>query len=110
MEYTVKSGSPEKQRIGCVVAGVYLSRKLSPSAKILDKASGGLISNLVRRGELEGDLGGTLLLHNVENTLCDRVLLIGCGKEKDLNTRNFREINKVLPTRAIAVTQPSRES
>ena len=96
MEYTVKSGSPEKQRIGCVVAGVYLSRKLSPSAKILDKASGGLISNLVRRGELEGDLGGTLLLHNVENTLCDRVLLIGCGKEKDINTKNFREINKVL--------------
>ena len=59
---------------------MYASRKLSASAKLLDKASGGYISTLVRRGEMEGDLGSTLLLHNVENTLCDRVLLIGCGK------------------------------
>lgn len=96
MEYTVKSGSPEKQRIGCVVAAVYAPRKLSPSAKILDKASGSMISNLVRRGELEGDIGQTLLLHNVENTLCDRILLVGCGKEKDINTRNYRKINSTM--------------
>ncbi len=98
MEYTVKSGSPEKQRIGCVVVGVFASRKLSPSAALLDEASGGYISNLVRRGELEGDLGQTLLLHNVENTLCDRVLLIGCGREKDVDTRNFRKINSIMAT------------
>jgi leucyl aminopeptidase len=98
MEYTVKSGSPEKQRIGCVVVGVFASRKLSPSAQQLDDASGGYISNLVRRGELEGDLGQTLLLHNIENTLCDRILLIGCGKEKDVNTRSFRKINNIMAT------------
>ena len=96
MEYTVKSGSPEKQRIGCVVVAVYAPRKLSPSAKTLDKACGGMISNLIRRGELEGDIGQTLLLHNVENTLCDRILLIGCGKEKDISTRNYRKINSVM--------------
>ena len=56
MEYTVKSGSPEKQRIGCVVAAVYAPRTLSAAAKTLDKASGGLISNLIRRGELEATL------------------------------------------------------
>ena len=98
MEYTVKSGSPEKQRIGCVVVGVFASRKLSPSAQQLDEASGGYISNLVRRGELEGDLGQTLLLHNIENTLCDRILLIGCGKEKDVDTRSFRKINNIMAT------------
>ena len=96
MEYTVKSGSPEKQRIGCVVVAVYASRKLSPSAKLLDKASGGHISTLVRRGEMEGDLGSTLLLHNVENTLCDRVLLIGCGKEKEITTSAYRRINAAM--------------
>jgi len=96
MEYTVKSGSPEKQRIGCVVAGVFAPRSLSAAAKTLDKASGGQISNLIRRGELEGDLGDTLLLHNVENTLCDRVLLVGCGKEKEINTSAFRKINSAM--------------
>ncbi len=93
MEYTVKSGNPEKQRIGCVVLPVYASRKLSASAKIIDKASEGVISNLVRRGEIEGDLGNILLLHNVENTLCDRILLIGCGKEKDITVNTFYKIN-----------------
>lgn len=99
MEYTVKSGNPEKQRIGCVVIPVYASRKLSPSAKIIDKASNGFISNLVRRGEIEGDLGNTLLLHNVENTLSDRILLIGCGKEKDITVNAFYKIqHKMVKT------------
>jgi len=96
MEYSVKSGNPEKQRIGCVVIPVYASRKLSPSAKVIDKASNGYISNLVRRGEIEGDLGNTLLLHNVENTLCDRILLIGCGKEKDITVNTFYKINHTM--------------
>lgn len=96
MEYSVKSGSPEKQRIGCVVVAVYASRKLSPSAKLIDKASGGFISNLIRRGEMEGELGSTLLLHNVENTLCDRILLIGCGKEKEITTNTFHKINRAM--------------
>lgn len=93
MEFSVKSGSPEKQRMSCIVAGVFDSRKLSPSAQILDEASDGLISNLIRRGELEGKLGQDLLLHNVPNTLCDRILLIGCGKEKELDINNYRQIN-----------------
>jgi len=99
MEYTVKSGSPEKQRIGCVVAAVFASRKLSPSAKVLDEMSGGIISNLVRRGEMEGEIGQCLLLHDLENTLCDRVLLIGCGKEKKLTTKRFRQINQNMVKR-----------
>ena len=99
MEYTVKSGNPEKQRIGCVVIPVYASRKLSLSAKIIDKASNGYISNLIRRGEIEGDLGNTLLLHNVENTLCDRVLLIGCGKEKNMDVNAFYKINHTMVKR-----------
>ena len=96
MEYTVKSGNPEKQRIGCVVIPVYASRKLSSSARIIDKVSNGYLSNLVRRGEIEGDLGNTLLLHNVENTLCDRVLLIGCGKEKNIDVKTFYKINSTM--------------
>ncbi len=99
MEYTVKSGNPEKQRIGCVVIPVYASRKLSPSGRIIDKASNGYISNLIRRGEIEGDLGNCLLLHNVENTLCDRVLLIGCGKEKNIDVAAFYKINSHMVKR-----------
>ena len=96
MEFSVKSGSPEKQRISCVVAGVFESRKLSHSAQILDDASDGYISNLIRRGECEGKLGQTLLLHNVPNTLCDRILLVGCGREKNFDIKAFHKANGII--------------
>jgi leucyl aminopeptidase len=42
MEFTIKSGSPEKQRSACVVVGVFDNRKLSLSAELIDRASNGL--------------------------------------------------------------------
>ena len=90
MEFTIKSGSPEKQRSACVVVGVFDNRKPSLSAELIDRASGGYISEIIRRGDMEGKLGATLLLHNVRGTLADRVLLVGLGKERDFREREFR--------------------
>jgi leucyl aminopeptidase len=90
MEFTIKSGSPEKQRSACVVVGVFDNRKLSLSAELIDRASNGYISEIIRRGDMEGKLGSTLLLHNVRGTLADRVLLIGLGKERDFRDKEFR--------------------
>jgi len=80
MEFTIKSGSPEKQRSACVVVGVFDNRKPSLSAELIDRASGGYISEIIRRGDMEGKLGATLLLHNVRGTLADRVLLVGWAR------------------------------
>lgn len=92
MEFNVKSGNPEKQRTACVVVGVFEPRRLSLAAEQLDKASGGFIASLIRRGDIEGAPGQTLMLYNVPNTLCDRVLLIGCGKERDFNINEYRNV------------------
>jgi len=90
MEFTIKSGSPEKQRSACVVVGVFDNRKLSLSAELVDRASNGYVSEIIRRGDMEGKLGSTLLLHNVRGTLADRVLLVGLGKERDFRDKEFR--------------------
>ncbi|WP_371373304.1 leucyl aminopeptidase [Thalassotalea aquiviva] len=92
MEFSVKSGSPEKQRSACIVVGVYEPRRLSAVAEQLDEISGGYISNLLRRGDLEGKSGQMLLLHQVPNILSERVLLVGCGKERELDERQYRQI------------------
>lgn len=92
MEFSVKSGSPEKQRSACIVVGVFEPRRLSPIAEQLDKISDGYISSLLRRGDLEGKLGQMLLLHQVPNILSERVLLVGCGKERELDERQFKQI------------------
>jgi leucyl aminopeptidase len=89
VEFSIKSGSPEKQRSACVVVGIFESRKLTLPAELLDKASGGYISDIIRRGDMEGKAGSMLLLHNVPATLCDRILLVGLGKEKDFKEKEF---------------------
>jgi len=99
MEFNVKSGSPEKQRSACIVVGVFEPRRLSPIAEQLDKISDGYISNLLRRGDLEGKVGQTLLLHHVDNVLSERILLVGCGKERELDERQYKQIiNKSIST------------
>ncbi|WP_429180433.1 leucyl aminopeptidase [Aeromonas salmonicida] len=99
MEFSVKSGSPEKQRSACVVVGVFEPRRLSPVAEQLDKISDGYISSLLRRGDLEGKPGQMLLLHQVPGVLSERVLLVGCGKERELDERQYKQIiNKTITT------------
>ena len=92
MEFSVKSGNPEKQRSACVVVGVFEPRRLSAAAEKIDAATDGYLSALLRRGDLEGKLGQTLLLHNVPNTLAERVLLIGCGREREVGDSQYRQI------------------
>ena len=90
MEFSIKSGSPEKQRTGCVVVGVFEGRKLSASAQAIDAASGQYLGEVLRRGDLEGGLGKTLLLHNVPKIAADRILLVGLGREREFNERAYR--------------------
>ncbi len=92
MEFSVKSGNPEKQRSACVVVGILEPRRLTPAAEALDKASEGFISTLLRRGDMEGKRGKTLLMHNLKGVLADRVLLVGCGRERDIGDKEYREI------------------
>jgi leucyl aminopeptidase len=93
MEFTVKSGSPEKQRTACLILGIYESRRLSPAAEQFDHAFEGYLSNILRRGDMEGKVNQTLLLiHPPDTALCDRLLLVGCGKERDLDDGRYRKL------------------
>jgi len=91
VEFSIKSGSPEKQRSACVVVGIFEPRKLTLAAELLDNAAHHHLSEIIRRGDMEGKAGSTLLLHNVPGTLCDRVLLVGLGKEKEFGDKEFAE-------------------
>ncbi|WP_407275365.1 leucyl aminopeptidase [Halothiobacillus sp. DCM-1] len=85
LEFSVKSGAPEKQRSSCLIVGVYEARKLSEAAETIDKSSGGYLSAITRRGDMEGELGDTLLIHGVPNIQAERVLLVGLGKEREFD-------------------------
>jgi leucyl aminopeptidase len=91
MHSLVKSGHPAKQRAGCVMVGVFERRTLSAAAAALDQASGNALGSALRRGDLDGKAGQTLLLHHVPKLVADRVLLVGLGRERDFDAAAYRK-------------------
>lgn len=91
MEFSIKSGKPEKQRNDCVIVGVYESGKLSHSAQAIDDASEGFIGKVLKRGDMDGKLASSLMLHGVAGIHADRVLLVGLGKHDELTEKGFRQ-------------------
>lgn len=90
LEFSIKSGSLEKQRTACIVVGIYETRKLSMTAETLGYDVNQLISETLRRGDMEGEAGTTLLLQNLPGSKYDRILLIGLGKEIEFSDREYR--------------------
>ncbi len=93
MHFFVKSGHPEKQRVGCLIVGVHERRMPTEAAATLDALCGGAISSVMRRGDMDGKLGQILILHRPAKLLCDRVLLVGLGRERDYGETAFRKAN-----------------
>ncbi|MCH8105025.1 MAG: leucyl aminopeptidase [Proteobacteria bacterium] len=98
MEFNVKTTTPEKQRSACLIITVSQKRKLSRSGELLDSASGGFLSKILRSGDIDGRLGQSLMLHNVPGIQADRVLLVGCGKAREMNDRTFIKILNSVST------------
>jgi leucyl aminopeptidase len=92
MHYTVKTGDPAKQRTACLVLGVFAQRKLSDPAERVDGAAAGFLRNLVKRGDIEGKVGQTLMVYDVPGVRAERVLLVGCGKRKELSAAQYRKV------------------
>lgn len=92
IQYTVKKGKPENQSATCIIIGIFHSGNLSTTAKTIDLKSQKHISKIINRGDMQGNIGESLLLHNVNGITAESVLLIGCGEEKTLQTRHYRKI------------------
>ena len=74
-----------------VVVGVYEKNRLSAAAEALDKASDGYLSRVLDKGEIAGKPKQALLLHHLPRTEA-RVLLVGLGEQKTMDTARFLTI------------------
>jgi leucyl aminopeptidase len=105
MEFSIKTGNPEKQLSDCLIVGVYESGKLSAAAETIDKASAGYITALVNNGDFDGKLASTLLLHQLTNVASKRILLVGLGKQEEFAEKQYcqavRASIKALPANAV---------
>ena len=91
MEFSIKSGAPLTGASGCLVVGVFEPRKLSAAAAAVDRAAKGFLAGVLRRGDMQGKPGSTLLLHKVPGIAAERVLLVGLGREAEFREKRYRE-------------------
>ncbi len=89
MDISVKRGHAHEQKTACLIVGVHAGKRLSAAAEALDKATRGLVSRLVKRGDVGGALNETLMLPEAPGTGAERVLLVGCGKPDGLKPAEY---------------------
>ncbi|CAN0622760.1 aminopeptidase A/I [Burkholderia multivorans] len=93
----------------CIVLGVFEAQTLSGAALDIDAATKGLISRVVKAGDMDGKSGKTLFLHEVSGIGASRVLLVGLGKQDAFNQKAYAEAARaawraLLATRVVQVT------
>ena len=92
MEFSIKQGSPEKLRVGCIIVGVFENGKLSKAAQALDKAAAHRLSDIVAHGDMNGKAASTLLLQSIPGIAAERVLLVGLGQQGEQSSKTTIEI------------------
>ena len=98
MQFQVKSAHAETLKTATLVLAAGEGRKLGSVAKAVDSACAGAISAVLKRGDIAGKPGQTLLLHSLPGLKAERVLLVGCGKG-ELGDRQYRKLaGSVLST------------
>ena len=93
----------------CIVVGVFEAQTLSGAAFAIDAATGGLLSRVVKAGDMDGKAGATLFLPEVSGIGASRVLLVGLGKQDAFGQKAYGEAVKaawraILGTKIAQVT------
>jgi leucyl aminopeptidase len=57
----------------------------------VDNMLDGMITDLIKKGELSGRLGETLIIHTFKKIKADRVMVIGLGKRQDFDIERIRK-------------------
>jgi leucyl aminopeptidase len=89
MELSIKSGDLATRKTPCLLLGVIGERQLTEPAQRVDVASGGYLTRILERGDLDAEAGRTLLLHEVPGLKAERVLLVSLGPQDKYDRKAY---------------------
>ncbi|OGW16935.1 MAG: leucyl aminopeptidase [Nitrospirae bacterium GWC2_57_13] len=92
MKITVASGKIEKQKTGGLVLPIFEDEKLSPALERVDRALGGTIQRLLKRGDFVARIGSVSMLHPDGKIAAERLLLAGLGPRKEFTLNRLRHM------------------
>ncbi|MFC3609114.1 leucyl aminopeptidase [Stutzerimonas tarimensis] len=96
MEFVVKSANATSVKTATLVLPIAEGCLLGEVAQAVDVASDGALTAVLKRKDIEGKPGQTLLLHHLPNLKAERILLVGIGKADELTTRNWRKVSGAI--------------
>ena len=93
MNYSIETNPLETLESDCLIVGIFNNQQqLTLAAKTLDDQTNGLLTSVVKRGDIAGKLNETLFLNVIPNSDIKRILLIGLGEQKPLSVKNYRKV------------------
>lgn len=104
MKYGTRTGNAAKARAQCTIVGIYDDGSLSPSAKELDKASGGYLRKVIKRGDISGKANQSVVLHDVPEVNATRVMIVGLGKADGMDGARYAGVASTVITRLKAIS------
>jgi len=91
MEYQVKTADALQQRTAALVVGLFAKKKRTAAADAFDKASGGLLSRLLRKGDIDGDSGQIAVFYDMPGVAAERIVVLGLGDAKGFDAAALRK-------------------
>lgn len=92
MDYIAKTTSVDKESADCVVVGIFKPKRLSDSAKKLDKLYKGSITRACTRGTAGGNLAQITTLHNSGRSKHNCIIVVGCGEHNELTVSAYQRV------------------
>ena len=81
----ISFAEPAPVKSGTAVVAVAAGGKLMPAARDLDKAAGGALTKAIKASRFDGEIRQTLDVPAPAGVKLDRIVLLGLGKEKEID-------------------------
>jgi len=93
LEVKVVAGNIVKSHAGVIIVSFFEeAKKPEGEAAAVDRAIGGVISKLVRQGEIKGKLNEITLIHSLGKLPAAKVAVVGLGKKTELTLDRIRGV------------------
>ncbi|CAL4322790.1 leucyl aminopeptidase [Buchnera aphidicola] len=97
MKFRIKNTNLKKISSPCTVLGISKINKFSEKFNIFNKKTLNYINDIILKRNIIWEIGKITLLYDIPNIISNLILLVGCGKNKELNKKEFiRIISKVI--------------
>jgi leucyl aminopeptidase len=90
MQFQVVKAGSARQRTACAIVGIHEKASLSEAARRVDRAAGGAVSRLLRRGDFTGKGTEVFPITALRRGPAERILLVGLGPKSSFGRKAYR--------------------